>query len=356
MTDRRTLTVAPDDAGARLDRYLADRLSAMSRSQVQSLITDGAVLVNGIVGKPARRLASADEVVVALPPQASDDRPLAAAPEIELRVLHADAAILVIDKPAGQVVHPAAGHDADTVVNALLARYPDLAESFDDDRPGIVHRLDRDTSGVMVVARTEASATDLRRQFKSRTVEKTYLLLARGHVTPPAGVIDAPIGRDPKHRKRMAALAGGRKAQTTYRVLDRSGDYSWVEARPRTGRTHQIRVHFAAIGHPVVGDTIYGKHDARVGRSTLHAWRLELNHPTAGDRVSYSAPLADDLRAVLSELGIAWRGDEPGEPGESGGSGEPGGSGKPAGSGEPGGSESPGGPVKPGDLEKPSAD
>jgi 23S rRNA pseudouridine1911/1915/1917 synthase len=301
------MTVSPDDAGVRLDRYLADRLSDLSRNQVQSLVLEGAVFVNGAAAKAARKLQPGDVLTVDLPSGAVGDRSLVASPEIELRVLHSDDAIIVLDKPAGQVVHPAAGHSADTLVNALLARFPDLAFAFEDERPGIVHRLDRDTSGVLVVARTEAAAADLRSQFKSRTVEKAYLLLTKGIVTPPAGVIEAPIGRDPLQRKRMAAVPDGRPAQTVYRVLDQSGDYSWIEARPRTGRTHQIRVHFAAIGHPVTGDTVYGKRDRRIGRMALHAWQLGFDHPGTGERAEFSAPLPDDMLSALSELGIVWR-------------------------------------------------
>ncbi|MFN2251603.1 MAG: RluA family pseudouridine synthase [Anaerolineae bacterium] len=313
--DRKLLVVPREAAGMRLDQFLAaslgsadeDEAPQLSRRQIQQLVRAGDVLVNGAAAKPALRLEELDEVVVQLPPDAPEHAQPAADPAIELRVLHEDVALIVIDKPPGQVVHPAAGHAAGTVVNALLARYPELADEFGGERPGIVHRLDRDTSGVMVVARTRDAAAELRAQFKARSVSKTYLLLAKGRVTPDAGVIDAPIARDPVHRQRMAARAGGRTAETTFRVLDRSGDYSWVEARPATGRTHQIRVHFAALGFPVAGDTVYGKRDRRVGRTALHAWRLELDHPVTHARMAFTAPLAGDMREMLSELGIAWR-------------------------------------------------
>jgi 23S rRNA pseudouridine1911/1915/1917 synthase len=234
----------------------------------------------------------------------------APAPELPLSVLHADPDLIVVDKPAGQVVHPALGHRSDTLVNALLARYPDLRGIEAGARPGIVHRLDRDTSGVMVVGRTAAAAADLRRQFKARTVEKVYLALVSGRVSPPEAVIDAPIGRDPDHRQRMAAVPGGRPAQTTYRVLAESPTHSWVEVRPRTGRTHQIRVHLAAIGHPVIGDTVYGRKDRAIGRTALHAWRLAFDHPGTGGRVRFEAPLPEDLRAALGARGILWRTQE----------------------------------------------
>ncbi len=303
VTERRSLVATASDAGLRLDRYLAAQLPALSRNQLQHLIRDGAVLLNGHVSRPAERLAPGDRITVTLRP--SNDRPvLATAPDLPLAVLHADETIVVVDKQAGQVVHPAAGHLDDTLVNALLARFPDLATTFKGQRPGVVHRLDRDTSGVMVVARTPTAAAHLKRQFKSRTVEKVYLALVKGEVSPPEGLIDAPIGRDPVRRKRMAAIAGGRAAQTAYRILAIQRDYSWVEVRPKTGRTHQIRVHLAAIGHPVAGDRIYGRRDHHIGRAALHANELCLDHPASGERVHYEAPLPHDLAQALAALNI----------------------------------------------------
>jgi 23S rRNA pseudouridine1911/1915/1917 synthase len=219
-------------------------------------------------------------------------------------VIHADAALIVIDKAPGRVVHPAAGHAGDTLVNALLAHFPELATTFDGERPGIVHRLDRDTSGVIVVARTPVAAEALKAAFAARAVEKTYLALARGRVDPPAGLIDAAIGRDPRRRKRMAALPGGRPARTAYRLIAEAHGVSFLELRPETGRTHQIRVHLREIGHPVLGDPTYGRASRRIGRTALHAWRIAFDHPLTGQRVMYEAALPEDMRAALTSLGL----------------------------------------------------
>jgi 23S rRNA pseudouridine1911/1915/1917 synthase len=298
------LTVPAEAAGARLDRYLAERLPERSRSQLQRLIHAGQVQVNGQAARPALRLEAGDRVVMT--PAAAPDSIVDPAPasDVPLAVLYFDEWLIVVDKAAGVVVHPAAGHADGTLANALVARFPDLTAAFEGRRPGIVHRLDKDTSGVMVVGRTIAAADALMRQFRERGVEKVYLALVKGAVAPPAGVIEAPVARDRHDRKRMAARAGGRPAETAYRVLGTAGDYSWVEARPRTGRTHQIRVHFAAIGHPVAGDPVYGRRDRYVPRLALHAWRLAFQHPTTGARLTFTAPLPPDLAAALAALGL----------------------------------------------------
>jgi 23S rRNA pseudouridine1911/1915/1917 synthase len=299
----RVLAVDSPAAGTRLDRFLADALPDLSRSRLQQLIRDGSVHLNGAATRPAARLSAGDRVMVALPPP---DRPYIPQPDagLPLKTLHVDEALIVVDKPPGQVVHPGAGHESDTLVNALVARYPALVERFGGRRPGIVHRLDRDTSGVLVVARTPEAAVSLRRQFKARSVEKVYLALAKGKVSPPEGLIDAPVGRDPAHRKRMAAVPDGRPAQTVYRMLEHAGRYSWLEVRPRTGRTHQVRVHLAAIGHPLAGDRVYGRSDEHIDRVALHAWQLGFDHPVTGEWVRYLAPLPEDLGAALAEIGI----------------------------------------------------
>ncbi len=304
MTATRTLTVPPASAGARLDRFLADRLPSVSRSRIQRLVEAGGVTVDGVPATRGARRVDAGAVVAVALPETAPPAPPAASPALPLAVLYADADVIVLDKPAGMVVHPAAGHADDTVVNALLARFADLRAVFDGPRPGIVHRLDRDTSGVMVVARTAAAAESLKAQFKARTVEKHYLVLVKGRLEPAEGVIDAPIARDARHRKRMAALPGGRPAQTRFRVLQAAEAYSWVEAQPYTGRTHQIRVHLAAVGHPVAGDTVYGRRDRAIGRMALHAWRLAFDHPATGARLAFRAPVPDDLRAALAGVGI----------------------------------------------------
>lgn len=280
-------------------------VAGFSRAEIKRLIDSGEIRVDGRTVRPSLRLGTGD--VVTLPEPAggeSDDAPVAA-PDLALDVLHEDEALIVIDKAPGRVVHPAAGHAADTLVNALVARYPDLADTFGGTRPGIVHRLDRDTSGVIVVARTRPAAEILTAAFAERSVEKVYLALARGRVNPPAGVIDAPIARDPKRRQRMAAMPAGRPSRTVYRVIGISGAVSWLELRPESGRTHQIRVHLKAIGHPILGDPTYGRASRRIGRTALHAWRITLDHPTNGERMTFEAPLPDDLRTALAGLGLS---------------------------------------------------
>ncbi len=302
---RQSITIDEELAGQRVDRALSEALGEFSRAEIQRLIASGEVRIDGHGVRPATRLSAGDVVTLPLSAGGISDDGLVAAPGLELDVIHADEALLVINKAPGRVVHPAAGHADDTLVNALVARYPELASTFDGPRPGIVHRLDRDTSGVIVVARTEAAAEFLISAFADRLVEKVYLALARGRVTPPTGVIDAPIARDPKRRQRMAAVPDGRPSRTTYRVIDTSGEVSWLELRPESGRTHQIRVHLKAIGHPVLGDPTYGRASRRIGRTALHAWRITFDHPLTGERVTFTAPLPDDMRIALAGLGLS---------------------------------------------------
>ena len=292
----------------RLDRFLAAQVPELSRSAAQRLIEAGQVTVNGEPVKASYKTRPGDRVVVLLP----GDEPLKLVAEaIPLQIVYEDTDLLVVDKPAGMVVHPAPGHSSGTLVNALLARYPELAVAG-GDRPGIVHRLDRDTSGLIVVARNDRTRRALQRQFKERQVHKAYVALLEGHLQPAWGRIEAPIGRDPHHRQRMTVLPGGREALTEYHVLEQfahsvgpaAGDYSLVEAEPLTGRTHQIRVHFASIGHPVVGDAVYGRRRSRlaVPRQFLHARRLAFKHPRTGQRLEFEAPLPADLAAILALL------------------------------------------------------
>jgi 23S rRNA pseudouridine1911/1915/1917 synthase len=221
-----------------------------------------------------------------------------------LEVVFEDDDLLVINKPAGMVVHPAQGHDHGTLVNALLARYPDLAALTLADRPGIVHRLDRDTSGLIIVARNPLALRRLQQQFKARTVEKIYLALVFGRPEAAEGIIDMPLGRDPRFRQKMAPRADGKPARTHYRVIEDFGQYSLLEVGLETGRTHQIRVHLAWLKCPVVGDTVYGRKKNALGlkRQFLHAWRLRFEHPRTGDLLQLTAPLAPDLQAVLEQL------------------------------------------------------
>ncbi|MFH1086073.1 MAG: RluA family pseudouridine synthase [Chloroflexota bacterium] len=299
------LVLTAQAAGDRLDRYLADQLPTLSRSQVQRLIAAGRVQVSGQPARASYRVLLGEAISVDIP----ESEPEASAPAAErlaLNVLYEDEHLLVINKPAGLVVHPAPGHAAGTLVNALLAHRPALrAADLDPARPGIVHRLDRDTSGLLVVAATREAQAALQAAFKGRRVYKLYLALVLGALTHDEAVIEAPIGRDPRQRQRMAVLAeGGRPARTAYRVRERLPDCTLVEAQLITGRTHQIRVHLASVGHPVVGDRVYGPRRARITapRQMLHAWRLELAHPVTGAPLAFEAPLPPDMAAVLERL------------------------------------------------------
>jgi 23S rRNA pseudouridine1911/1915/1917 synthase len=295
------LRPAREQQGERLDRYVADCLPDLSRSYVQHLIDDGAVLVDGFVRKPKFRITPGQIVTVALPePEATE-----IAPEpIPLDVRYEDADVIVLDKPAGMVVHPAPGHPAGTLVNALLHHAPEI-DLGGTNRPGIVHRLDKDTSGLMVVAKSDRARAALLRQWADRSVSKRYLALAQGVVEPDEGTIDAPIGRDATNRQRMAVAQGGRAAVTHFKVLRRFADATLLDLDLETGRTHQIRAHLAFIGHPVVGDPIYGGR-GRSGsvvapRQFLHATRLGFMLPD-GEPVSFVSALPPDLRDVLDRL------------------------------------------------------
>ncbi len=284
--------------GDRLDKYIAEQCQ-ISRSYAQKLINDGQVAVNGRAAKVSQKLNAGDRIVASIPPPS----PISLAPEdIPLKVVYEDKDLIVVDKPAGLLVHPAAGQHTGTLVNAILARCPDLGEINGSVRPGIVHRLDKDTSGLMMVAKNDAAQRSLSRQIKLRSIKKGYLALVLGHLTPEHGAIDAPIGRHPKDRKRMAVVSGGREARTEYKVIRYFADYTLVEAMPETGRTHQIRVHFAAIGHPLFGDHIYGKRSPLLGRQFLHAHRLGFKLPSSGEFVEFRAGLPPDLEEVLKQL------------------------------------------------------
>ncbi len=282
--------------GERLDVFIARRMPELTRSRAQRLIDDGCVRVSGERARAALRLSPGQRVVVDVPAAI----PMSAEPEaIVLDVIYEDADLLIVNKPPAMTVHPAPAHPASTLVNAVLAHCRDLSGIGGVLRPGIVHRLDRDTSGVIVVAKNDAAHHALARQLKDRRVEKTYLALVEGTPSPAEGVIDAPVARDPRRRERMAVIEGGREAVTAYRVIERMPGVSLIEARPRTGRTHQIRVHLAAIGHPIAGDRVYGRGSALVGRQFLHAARIAFTHPRTGERVEFDAPLPEDLRVAL---------------------------------------------------------
>ncbi|MCA1809615.1 MAG: RluA family pseudouridine synthase [Kiritimatiellia bacterium] len=301
--DEQHAFLAETDSAQRLDVWLTERLPACSRARLQKLIRDGLVLVDGRTAREHRRLQRGQRVTVTIPAP----KPIAAVPEpLPLAILYQDQDIIVIDKSPGTVVHPSAGHDSGTLVNALLHHCPGLTGIGGEVRPGIVHRLDRDTSGVMVVAKNEPAMHSLSAQFKQRLVKKEYLALVWG-VPPTKGSVDAPIGRHPIHRKQMALTARGRPAQTSFEREECFGLAALLRVRIHTGRTHQIRVHLAHLGHPVLGDSTYGRRSSRAlplppARQMLHAARLDLVHPTTGAPLTFEAPLPADMRTMLEAL------------------------------------------------------
>jgi 23S rRNA pseudouridine1911/1915/1917 synthase len=293
-----------EEAGIRLDRSVQAQRPDLSRSRCATLIREGWVLLNGNPAKPSTTLRAGDSVELTLP-QPTSSTP---APEdIPIDVVYENSHILVVDKPAGLTVHPAPGHPDGTLVNALLAKVKDLSGIGGTQRPGIVHRLDKDTSGLMVVAKTDAAYRSLTRQLKKRRVSKTYLALVTGAMRHDEGAIDAPIGRSPRHRKKMAVVTtGGRDALTLYRVAERYPSHTLMEARPVTGRTHQIRVHLAHLGHPLVGDGVYGKASVLVKRHFLHAAQLGFFMPPEEQEWrEFETPLPADLQSVLEMLTIS---------------------------------------------------
>ena len=293
-------SILVDRAGDRLDRFVSEKCSELSRTQAQKLIDEGYITVNSLVVKASYKITVGDEVKIVIPP--TPPSPLE--PEsIPLHIIYEDADILVVDKPAGLTVHPAPGHPNHTLVNAILAHFPHLTDISDSLRPGIVHRLDKDTSGVMLVAKTRAAQLDLVNQFKSRTVLKIYLVLVKGRLTPEHGIIEASLGRDPGNRKRMAVVTGGREARTEYRVIKHLDGYTLVEVLLETGRTHQIRVHLAAIGYPVMGDATYGVKTPYLFRQFVHAHRLGIKLPSSGEYMEFTSELVEDLETALKDIG-----------------------------------------------------
>ncbi len=303
--------VPAEHHGLRLDRFLAVP-GEWSRSQVARWIADGHVTRNGRAAKPAALLQTGDVVVVTPPPVVASEL---VPQDIPLEVIFEDEHLIVINKPPGLVVHPAAGNPDGTLVNALLAHCRDLSGVGGVERPGIVHRLDKDTSGVLVAAKTDAAHRGLSLSFRWRTTEKRYLCVVYGVPAADEGVIDAPIARHPSERKRMAIVPGGRAARTLWRVRERFGGAALVECRPVTGRTHQIRVHMAHIGHALVGDQAYAGRQWRgipdhalaercsgFPRQALHAWRLTFTHPVTSEVMTFEAPLPGDFEALLADL------------------------------------------------------
>jgi len=301
---KKSFTVTRDSgAGVRLDVYLARRVPDFTRSQFQRFVDKGQVKVNAESKKSSTKLAAGDRIEIDIEmPEATGIVP----EDIPLGIIDEDASYLVIDKPSGMTVHPGAGNRRGTLVHALLYHYPEIKGLGDEERPGIVHRLDKDTSGVMVVARNPAAYFELKRQFKAREVKKVYLALVWGKPARDEGSLDWPIGRHVRRGERMSiSTKKPRTAITEYSVLTKYQDVSLLEVRPLTGRTHQIRVHMAAAGHPVVGDRRYGsagKSERRFPRLFLHAHILSFRHPDTELIKKYTSPLPDELRAVLDSL------------------------------------------------------
>jgi 23S rRNA pseudouridine1911/1915/1917 synthase len=291
----RIFSVSPADAGTRLDRWLAECLPAVSRSRIQAVIRSGGVLLNGVAAK-ASQIVRPDDVIVWREP-APTPCESARAEKMPLEILFEDDFLAVLNKPAGTVVHPGVGHRGGTLVSGLLHHFGKLSGIGGVDRPGIIHRLDKETSGCLVVAKTDAAHRALAAQFASRNVVKIYLALVAGSPRLPTGIINAPIARDPVHRKKMkvAAIGRGREAITEYRVIASAGGVSLVECRPRTGRTHQIRVHLKHLGCPVLGDPLYGRRGS-FSRHMLHAWKLRFRHPLSGTGLSFEAAPPPEFR------------------------------------------------------------
>ena len=290
--------VPTEMGGLRLDQALARLFHQYSRNRLQEWLRAGHITVDGRTARPRTQVTGGEKISVA-PPRPPDAAPRAQ--RMPLKIVHEDAALMVIDKPAGLVVHPGAGQPDRTLMNALLAHAPALAGV---PRAGIVHRLDKDTSGLLVVAKTVESQASLVRQLAERTMRRAYLALAQGD-PPASGTIDAPVGRDARARTRMAVTHRGKPARTTYRVLERFGRAALVECRLDTGRTHQIRVHFQHIRHPLVGDTVYRRgtrHGIAFPRQALHAAELSLRHPVSGEAMTWRAPLPRDFKRLVDQL------------------------------------------------------
>jgi len=313
-TGQETLTfhVALEDVGVRVDSYLATRIQGWSRARLQRLIESEDVLVNGKPAKPSYKLRENDELEVELIAPAATSF---AAEAIPIEIVYEDETLVVVNKPAGLVVHPAAGIHGGTLANALAYHFQQLPDSGAGVRAGIVHRLDRDTSGLLVVAKTEAALEHLSDQFRDRTVFKSYIALVHGRVNAESGKIDQPLARDPTNRTRMAVVRGGRSALSLFHVRQHFDRFTLLDVELKTGRTHQIRVHLAWLKHPVVGDETYGggrdntiqdvrlrAHVRNLGRHFLHAEKLAFTHPQTGERVEFNSPLTPELTELLKVI------------------------------------------------------
>lgn len=295
--------VEPESSLERLDVFLTAQQTEISRSRLKKLIVEGRVLVNDSKRPAGYKVRAGDLITIQIP----DLITLDTVPEdIPLNIVYEDEYLIALNKPAGMVIHPAPGHSSGTLVNALLHHCKDLSGIGGVERPGIVHRLDKDTSGLVMIAKTEAAHKKLASQFKNREIHKEYLAIVKGYVKESKGTVQSPIGRHKVHRKKMDSRGvNGRDAHTDYQVLYRSKDWSYLQLRPKTGRTHQIRVHLASIHHSVIGDTLYGGKSThlKMERQALHAHRLELKHPITGINLSFTAPLPQDMEMFLQTHG-----------------------------------------------------
>ena len=302
---RKTFRICSSDIDQRLDVFLSGKIRELTRSQLQKMIEENRAKIGGMPKKSSYRLKEADliEFDFELP------REQRISPEnIPIKILYDDDHLAVIDKPSGMVVHPGAGRIHQTLVSALLYHYPVIRELGPKERPGIVHRLDKDTSGVVVVAKSEKAYIELQKQFKQRRVDKWYLGLVWGKVSQEEGIISWAVGRHGKHGERMSIKTKKpRSAETLFKVIKRYDEYTLLDIKPVTGRTHQIRVHLAASGHPIVGDTRYGRKKIKIRcpRLFLHAYRLSFSHPQTGRKVEFSSSLPEDLEKFLGKLGTA---------------------------------------------------
>jgi 23S rRNA pseudouridine1911/1915/1917 synthase len=295
------------DQGSRLDKYLAVKLAEQSsRAEIKKLIEKGSVSLNQSVPKPKQKLKTGDSVIIKF--EKTQSLSELSAVNIPLDIIFEDEYLIAVNKPAGLVVHPAAGHHDDTLVNALAFYCKELSDLNGPDRLGIVHRLDKDTSGVIIIAKDNKTHRNLANQFKKHTIEKTYLAIVQGSVNFDEGVIDAPLSRNPLNRKKMSInYAGTRQAVTGYRVLKRSDRLTLLEAYPRTGRTHQIRVHMANLGHPILGDNTYNQGKGLKGlisRQALHALSIRLKHPGNRQKIEFKAKIPKDIQAVIKQFGL----------------------------------------------------
>ena len=309
------LELMADQDGERLDQFVARRLDGASRTQARQLIDDGLVRIDGALERPAYKLRFGELVAVHRRQAAPQEAPV----DIELDVVHEDQHLAVIDKQAGLTVHPAPGETQPTLIAAMLHRWPELSRIANDDpdadplRPGLVHRLDRDTTGLLMIAKTADALRSLQDQLRQRTIDKRYLAVTIGAPDPAAGMIDAPIGRDPADPRRMAILDRGRSSRTGYETVERFADAALLSCQLITGRTHQIRVHLAAIGHPIAGDVMYGLPSELIERQALHAASLSFQHPATGETLTVDAEPPSDMRRLLSRLreGELLLGDQP---------------------------------------------